>query len=110
MIVVLLVLVAGDEECVEAAAPRLDRCQAGEARVGEILLIRHEQRLAGLRDLGRLALVAVLLAGAWAGDSEGDQVHVPPACKVLADQLAEPLAEAVDRRRVERNLLLLLEP
>src|SRR3954467_1944759 len=84
-VVILLALVPGDEEGVEAAVPGLDRFERGQVRVREIFLIGHEEWLAGLRDARRLALVEVLLAGARAGDPQRDQVHVPPAREVLAD-------------------------
>src|SRR5215210_6835936 len=93
-VVILLVLVAGDEERVEAAVPGRDRLQRCEIRVGEVFLVGHEQWLAGRRDARALALVQVLLAVARPGDPQRDQVHVPPAREILADQLAEPLAEA----------------
>src|SRR6187200_832308 len=69
-VVLLLRLVASDEEGVEAAVPVLDRFQRREVRRRQVFLIGHKQRLPDLRDAWVPSLVQKLLAGARAGDPQ----------------------------------------
>src|SRR5262249_39341228 len=76
-IVLLLGLIAGDEEGVEAAVAHLNRLQGSEVRRGEVFLVGDEQRPALAWRAWVGAFVEVLLASARAGDPQRDDVHVP---------------------------------
>src|SRR5581483_1433106 len=108
-VVLLLVLVAGDEEGVEAPVTPLHELERGQVGVRQVFFVGHEQRPHARPGRRRVPpLLQVLLARARTGDAQRHQVHVPPPREVLADQLAEPLRQAVDGRRVERGRLLLV--
>ena len=99
-------LVAGDEHAIEPAMPDCGGLDGGKIGPRQISLVGHMHEAAVLQRTWIAPLSEVVRPRPWPGNPQPDQVHVEPAREILADVLAQPLGQAIDRRRIEWHLLL----